>query len=559
MLLGYPSSAAIYTSTKLTDIANYYGLYVQDDFRVSGKLTVNVGLRLEHEPGLSEVNNGMLVNFDGTATNPLAANLTGISPKGVAVYAGNGRTTVGNPTFNKMGPRAGFAFKLDDKTVIRGGYGIFWAPQFAIGSPIATVGYNQTTSPSASVDNNQTPALNLTNAFTSGILQPAGNSLGALTGIGQSFSLVDPSAKSPYVQQYSLDVQRELPAGIATEIGFVGSKSTHLTTTTANINLNALDPSLLAMGSALTQSVANPFYQHGGAGVIGTANVQRSQLLLPYPAYGTVSELFDDSNKAKYYSLVVKAQKRFSHGMSLLSTLTWSHNWDEAGGGPGNTMVDGGHLRVAGWPWESASQRRPRDELSGGRLGAERRVGLPNGLSSSDYPEHEFQLGVRVCQPASERDRGFSGYERKPRSAPEQLHQPGGIFDGAAAHVRQPRADHRYARPRPGELGSLGIQECARRRAVQGAVPLRGSQRFQYAAVLRAERFVRQQQLREDHQPGELLAATSVGDAFFVLTTVQRYRHRSSSKQSGMFWCPVNSQTNRNRILIGVHLRSSAA
>ena len=150
--------------------------------------------------------------------------------------------------------------------MIRGGYGIFWAPQFAIGSPIATVGYNQTTSPSASVDNNQTPALSLTNAFTSGILQPVGNSLGALTGIGQSFSLVDPSAKSPYVQQYSLDVQRELPGGVATEIGFVGSKSNHLTTTTASINLNALDPSLLAMGSALTQSVANPFYQHGGAG-----------------------------------------------------------------------------------------------------------------------------------------------------------------------------------------------------------------------------------------------------------------------------------------------------
>ena len=82
-----------------------------------------------------------------------------------------------------------------------------WAPQFAIGSPIATVGYNQTTSPSASVDNNQTPALNLTNAFTPGILQPAGSSLGNLTGIGQSFSIVDPTAKSPYVQQYSFDIQ----------------------------------------------------------------------------------------------------------------------------------------------------------------------------------------------------------------------------------------------------------------------------------------------------------------------------------------------------------------
>ncbi len=341
MLLGYPSSVAIYTSTKLTDIANYYGVYVQDDFRVSTRLTLNFGLRIEHEPGLKETANGMLVNFDGSAANPLAAGVSGIAPKGVVQYAGNGRDTVGSPIVAKLGPRFGFAYKLDSKTVLRGGYGIFWAPQFAIGSPIATVGYNQTTSPSASVDGNVTPALNLTNPFPGGILQPAGNSLGSLTGIGQSFSIVDPAARSPYVQQYSFDIQRELPGGIASEIGFVGSKSTHLTTTTASINMNALDPSLLAQGAALQQSVANPFYQHGGAGVIGTANVQRSQLLLPYPTYSSISKLFADNNRAKYYSLVAKVQKRFSKGMSLLSTLTWSRNWDEAGGGPANTLNGG--------------------------------------------------------------------------------------------------------------------------------------------------------------------------------------------------------------------------
>ncbi len=341
MLLGYPSSEAIYTSTKLTDIANYYGLYLQDDFRATSKLTLNIGLRWEHEPGLSEVHNGMVVNFNGAVANPLAANVSGISPMGVVQYAGNGRDNVGNATSSKMGPRFGLAYKLDSKTVVRGGYGIFWAPQFAIGSPIATVGYNQTTSPSASVDNNQTPALNLTNPFTSGILQPVGNTLGTLTGIGQSFSLVDPTAKSPYVQQYSIDVQRELPGGIASEIGFVGSKSSHLTTATASINENALNPSLLSMGTALTQSVANPFYGHGGTGVIGTATVQASQLLLPYPTYSQITESLDDSNKAKYYSLVVKAQKNFSKGMSLLSTLTWSRNWDESGSGPGNTLNSG--------------------------------------------------------------------------------------------------------------------------------------------------------------------------------------------------------------------------
>ncbi|HTB15180.1 MAG TPA: TonB-dependent receptor [Bryobacteraceae bacterium] len=342
MLLGYPSSGNIYTSSKLTDIANYYGLYIQDDFRVTAKLTVNVGMRWEHEPGVYEQNNGMIVNFNGSVANPLAAGLTGISPKGEVVYAGNGnKTTVGDPYASKWGPRVGVAYQVAKKTVVRAGYGIFFAPQFALGSPIATVGYNQTTPYIASTDNNVTSAGSLSNPFPSGILQPVGNTLGALTGIGQSFSFVDPTAKSPYVEQFSFDIQRELPFGIASEVGYVGSRSKHLTLGSASINENALDPSLLSLGSQLTQSVANPFYGHGGAGVVGTANVTEAQLLLPYPAYGSLSKLFTDNNKAKYDSLVLKAQKNFAHGITFFSGFTWSRNWDESSGGVGNTLNSG--------------------------------------------------------------------------------------------------------------------------------------------------------------------------------------------------------------------------
>src|SRR5260370_34156019 len=169
----------------------------------------------------------MVVNFDGSAANPLAANVTGIALAGIVQYAGKGRRSVGSPIDNKWGPRFGLAYSLNSKTVIRAGYGIFWAPQFALGSPIATVGYNQTTTYIASTDNNLTPANSLSNPFPSGILQPVGNSLGSSTGIGQKFSLVDPTAKSPYVQQYSVDIQRELPGDIATQIGFLVSKSSH--------------------------------------------------------------------------------------------------------------------------------------------------------------------------------------------------------------------------------------------------------------------------------------------------------------------------------------------
>lgn len=342
LLLGYPASGAQYSSTKLTDLASYYGLFLQDDFRVSSKLTINAGIRWEHEGGLQEANNGMLVNFNGAIANPLAANVTGIKPMGQVVYAGNGRNSVGNPYSSKWGPRLGFAYQVAPKTVLRGGYGVFFAPQYAIGAPLATVGYNQSTSYIASTTNNLTPANSLSNPFPSGILQPVGKTLGAMTGVGQSFSLVDPNARSPYVEQFSFDVQRELPFGVGLEVGYVGSRSKHLTLGAASINENALNPSLLSLGSALTQSVANPFYGNGGTGVIGTPNVQQSQLLLPYPTYSSISKLFTDNNKARYDSLVFKAQKNFSNGVTFLSSFTWSRNWDESSGGAGNTLNGGG-------------------------------------------------------------------------------------------------------------------------------------------------------------------------------------------------------------------------
>lgn len=342
LLLGYPASGAVYTSTKLTDFANYYGIYIQDDFRLTPKLTLNLGLRWERETGLQEVNNGMVVNFDGSLPNPLAANVTGLQPMGVIQYAGtNGKTAVGDPYANKWGPRIGVAYQATSATVVRAGYGIFWAPQFALGAPIATVGYNQSTSYIATTDNYVTPAGSLADPFPAGILQPVGNSLGAATGIGQSLSLVDPHARSPYVQQFSFDIQRQLPFGIGAEVGYVGSRSKHLSLGAPSINLDALNPALLSLGSALTESVPNPFYGNGGTGVIGTPTVQGSQLLLPYPAYKAINLLFTDNNKARYDSLVLKAQKNLGKGLMFLSTLTWSRNRDESSGGPGNTLNQG--------------------------------------------------------------------------------------------------------------------------------------------------------------------------------------------------------------------------
>ncbi|MEP6538826.1 MAG: TonB-dependent receptor, partial [Bryobacteraceae bacterium] len=343
MLLGYPSSGEAIVAQKLSDFTHYYALYVQDDYRVSNRLTLNLGLRWDREEGLREEQDRVIVNFDKQAANPLAAGVTGIQPKGVLQFAGDGgnRTSVGNPNLSKFAPRLGFAYQLGNKTVIRGGYGLMWAPQATPGSPLAPASYAATTPYIATTNGFATPAGSLSNPFPNGLIQPAGKSQGALTGIGQSVSLWAPFAQSPRIQQFSFDVQRELPGGIALVVGYLGTRARHLTGSTAglDVNQNFLDPSNFALGAGLNATVANPFYGKGGTGILGNPTVQAYQLLLPYPTYGGVVFSSTDFNHSHYDSLVVKGEKHFSMGLTFLSTLTWAKSFDLASAG--NVMMAG--------------------------------------------------------------------------------------------------------------------------------------------------------------------------------------------------------------------------
>lgn len=343
MLLGAPSGGSGFVPTKLYDYANYYAAFFQDDIRISSKLTLNFGLRYEREYGLAERNDAMIVGFNRDAVNPIGNNVTGIIPKGAVMFAGvNGNPhTVGNPNLNKWSPRVGAAWQLNEKTTIRGGYGMYWAPQFAIGAPYNPEGYTASTPLVGSNDSNFTPATKLSNPFPSGLAQPVGNSLGELTGIGKAMTIFDPAARSPRVQQYSLDIQRQLPAGFVVSLGYVGSRTSDLVLGTSNININALAPSYFSQGSALTQPVANPYYNNGGSGVVGAPTVSRQQLLRPFSSFGDINYQFSDQNRARYDSMVLKAQKRLSAGLSFLGTYTWSKNLDASSGGAANNLNAG--------------------------------------------------------------------------------------------------------------------------------------------------------------------------------------------------------------------------
>jgi hypothetical protein len=357
MLLGYPSAGSVVTSESLSNMVRYGGAFVQDDFRVNSKLTLNYGLRYEYETGIFAPNNRFNPAFDPKAVNPIQSQVTGITTLGVLEYAGqNGYgTTAGNPNHDKFGPRIGFAYSLNSKTVLRGGYGLFWAPlSFGLQS---SFGYTATTSYVASNDGGATPANSLSNPFPAGVLQPAGNTLGLFAGIGgQSISTYDSTARSTRVHEYSFDVQRELPKGMALVAGFSGSTTHDLVQGTPSININQLPDQNLSLGSKLASKVANPFYGTAGGIVnLAAATTTQAQLLLPFPEFGTVTLANTDLGHALYYSFYAKAQERMSHGVNLLTTLTWSRNENDSNGGSntyapsGSSTSQDNYNRAAEW------------------------------------------------------------------------------------------------------------------------------------------------------------------------------------------------------------------
>jgi hypothetical protein len=357
MLLGYPSAGSVVTAESLSNMVRYSAVFVQDDFRLSSKLTLNFGLRYEYETGIFAPNNRFNPGFDAKAVNPMQSQVTGITTLGVLEYAGqNGYpTSAGNPNHDKLGPRVGFAYSIGPKTVLRGGYGLFWAPlSFGLQS---SFGYTATTNYVASNDGGATPANSLANPFPTGILQPSGNSLGLTAGIGgQAISAYDSAARSTRVHQYSFDVQRELPKGLALVAGFAGSTTHNLIQGTPSININQLPDQYLTMGSKLAAKVANPFYgTSGGVVALAAATTTQAQLLLPFPEFGTVSVGNSDRGHALYYSFYAKAQKRVGHGLNLLTTVTWARNENDSNGssntydGNGSATSQDNYNRAAEW------------------------------------------------------------------------------------------------------------------------------------------------------------------------------------------------------------------
>jgi len=323
-LLGLPSSGSIDFNPTLDISSKYFAAYLQDDFHVSSNLTLNIGLRYELETGRSE-RSDRLSWFDPNVPSPIASQVGLPNLRGGLEFAGVG----GNPRvqkvtdFKNFGPRAGFAYSLGPKTVVRGGYGLSYLPLTGddTGRNLGGEGFFAATSYVSSLDGGITPAGRLSSPFPNGLNQPPGSSQGLLTLLGQDIITVFRDDRRAYAQEWNLDFQRELPGAFLFDIAYAGMKGSRLP---IDFQLNQLPDQYLALGPRLLDLVPNPFFGYVSVGPLSAPTVTRGQLLRPFPQFGNINVRAVHEGSSIYHALQVKVERRFSKGFSLLAAYTFS-------------------------------------------------------------------------------------------------------------------------------------------------------------------------------------------------------------------------------------------
>jgi hypothetical protein len=305
----------------------YVGGYVQDDWKVTPRLTLNVGARYDLNIPFTERYN-RFTDFNTTAVSPLQ--VPGLNLVGGLEFPGtNGLSnTLFNIEKRDFTPRLGFAFAANPTTVVRGGFGIFYGPITGggfNGAAVPTTGFSATTTWVGTLDG-ITPVNLLSNPFPQGFVFPTGSSQGLATSIGQSVTGFSRNRPTPYAEQFNLDVQQEFAHNLVLDIAYAGSHGVHLV---GDFNANSLPDKYLSMGNALLAQVANPFYGAVQNGSLSGPTVSQEQLLLPYPQFsGVTLGGVTSYGASSYNALQVKVEKRISKGFSLLAAYTWSKLMD---------------------------------------------------------------------------------------------------------------------------------------------------------------------------------------------------------------------------------------
>lgn len=350
MLLGWGSGGDYHLDPPSASASKYYGFYAQDDWKITRKLTLNLGLRYDFDVPRTERYN-RLSWFDFNAASPLAGKVPGYpNLKGQFQFANDKTRSPIDGDYNNWQPRFGMAYALNEKTALRAGYGLFYTVSRATIKGHTGSGFSTDSSPEFSRDGGLTQYATLENPYPNGLNIPPGNTLGASTFLGLGLGTETRADSNPQYQSWNFSVQRQLPSSTVAEVNYTGSKGTHLYFGGGVENQNRLDPSYWSLGrTALNSSVTNPFY-----GVITDTKSRLSQLtvslntlLRPYPQYaGGVSGSTPNIGNSIYHAVQFKLEKRFTHGLSLLSHYTISKLIDDSSFSSGNVAWLGGTTSV---------------------------------------------------------------------------------------------------------------------------------------------------------------------------------------------------------------------
>jgi hypothetical protein len=305
----------------------YHGLYIQDDWRVTQKLTLNIGLRYDLDLPRTERYDRMNW-FDPYAPSPLAGRVPGFSQLygGVRFVGvdGNPRTQF-HKDLNNLGPRLGFAYQADSKTVIRGAYSHIFGPsrQGAQGT-VGPFGF-RVEYPWVTTTDGITPFNRLSNPYPEGFRGVPGAADGLLTQAGANLQAFLQDSPSPWNIMWNFTIQREFPGDVLLETAYLGNRGLYLSRSgEGGMELNQLDPRHLSLGSALNQQVANPFFGLVNNGVHLSRTIARGQLLRPYPQFTDVQPLYDAGSNSIYHSWQNTFKRRFSHGVFFEGSYTWA-------------------------------------------------------------------------------------------------------------------------------------------------------------------------------------------------------------------------------------------
>lgn len=363
-LMGLPTAGQFDINSHASFTSYYLSGFVQDDWRLTRTLTVNLGLRFDQDLPYDEKYGRTVNNFDTTAPSPIAtAAMAAYAANPIAQLPASDFMVPGGLTFpgasggapyqttsHLFSPRAGFAWSpsaLHDKTVIRGGFGMFVAPvTVASLSTTGTIstnpivnqeGFSQTTSMVVPT-NFLAPSATLSNPFPTGILQPVGSSEGLSTFLGQTVSFLNPDMKNPYSLRWNFGVQQSVTKNTLVEVEYMGNHSVHLPIAFTQLNtiprqfLSTLPVRDQATINALTATVPNPFAGLEPGTSLNSSTTTVEQLLARFPEFpvgsgsGSTGVIEDNlSNGRSFFeSLSVRAEHRLSHGLSLIGNYMFS-------------------------------------------------------------------------------------------------------------------------------------------------------------------------------------------------------------------------------------------